>query len=482
MAFNKNAFAASFLNQLTAGIEEREEEAKQYEEEQRAAAARNAPLVNARKLRAQEAAQIGQKAMQLGAREEHVKAAMASGINGVGELYEKLLTAANEKGVKTLGEDDIEEIVNMPSIPAINQQYIDMSLRDFANKQFGVGKIDRTKEKEPSGSVIRKLLGLDDMALARKKLADTEYMDGMSIAEINEAARQAEYTSLFPDLGFNLLDVKFYGPSSKSTFLSEFREAATDAVTGKAAEEFIQNEIMEAAQKDEFKSLSEAEKAKRIIEIRAEAENELVQKAVKLVIEGMAVEYGRGGFFEDEATVDLIRKTMGEDYLADQMAIYSRDIEEEEVETEEPTDTEQDQETQTEETTQTEAPDTTDQETQIPTEEGDEGLTEEEKYIQDVTSKYPSRPAQPGLVRSKKVREWDSLYKGKLNEDGTPIIVSPRPPAGGDKTRQLPITTGILDSPTGRFKDVTEAEYWDSMYGETHDPMTGRPKLPPLES
>ncbi len=478
MAFNKNAFAASFLNQLTAGIEEREEEAKQYEEEQRAAAARNAPLVNARKLRAQEAAQIGQKAIQLGAREEHVKAAMASGINGVGELYEKLLTAANEKGVKTLGEDDIEEIVNMPSIPAINQQYIDMSLREFADKQFGVGRIDRTKEKEPSGSVIRKLLGLDEMALTRKKLEDTDYMEGMSIAEINEAARQAEYTSLFPDLGFNLMDVKFYGPSSKSTFLSEFREAATDAVTGKVAEGYIESEIQALIAEREGQEVTPQEIAK----VREEAREFLVQQAVKTVIEGMASEYGRGGFFEDEATVDLIRETMGEDYLADQMAIYSRDIEEEEVETEEPTDTEQDQETQTEETTQTEAPDTTDQETQIPTEEGDEGLTEEEKYIQDVTSKYPNRPAQPGLVRSKKVREWDRLYKGKLNEDGTPIIVSPRPPEGGEKTRQLPITTGILDSPTGRFKDVTEAEYWDSMYGETHDPMTGRPKLPPLES
>ena len=65
-----------------------------------------------------------------------------------------------------------------------------------------------------------------------------------------------------------------------------------------------------------------------------------------------------------------------------------------------------------------------------------------------------------------------------------PLVTSssPKPPAGGDKTRQLPITTGILDSPTGRFKDVTEAEYWDSMYGETHNPENGRPKLPALES
>ena len=481
MAFDKNAFAAAFLNQLTAGMEERKEKAEEYERQQREAAARNAPLINAKKLKAQEAAQLGQKAMALGAREEHVKAAMASGINGVGELYEKLMTAANQKGVKTLGEDDIEEIVNMPSIPAINQRYIDMSLREFANEQFGLSKIDKAKEPEPSGSVIRKLLGLDAMSSVRRKLADTEYMDGMSIADINEAARQAEYTSLFPDLGFNLMDVKFYGPESKSTFLSEFNDAATDAVTGTAAEDYLtarRFQFIEEYKEKTGKEPTPVEIAKEEKEFR----NELVQIAVKNVIESMAAEYGRGGFFKDEATRDLISKTMGPDYLADLMAIYSKDIEEEESTTEEPTNTEQDQETQTKESTQTEAPNTADQETQIPTEEGNEGLTEQEKYIQDVTSKYPSRPKQASLVRSKKVRDWDKLYKGKLNEDGTPIIVSPRPADGGEKTRKIPITTGLLDSPTGRFKDVTEAEYWDSMYGETHDPETGRPYLPELES
>ena len=481
MAFDKNAFAAAFLNQLTAGMEERKEKAEEYEREQREAAARNAPLINARKLKAQEAAQLGQKAMALGAREEHVKAAMASGMNGVGELYEKLMTAANEKGVRSLGEDDIEEIVNMPSIPAINQRYIDMSLREFANEQFGLSKIDKAKEPEPSGSIIRKLLGLDAMSSVRRKLADTEYMDGMSIADINEAARQAEYTSLFPDLGFNLMDVKFYGPESKSTFLSEFNEAATDAVTGKVAEDYLtarRFQFIEEYKEKNGKEPTPVQIAKEEKEFR----NELVQIAVRNVIESMAAEYGRGGFFKDEATRDLISKTMGPDYLADLMAIYSKDIEEEESTTEEPTNTEQNQETQTKESTQTEAPNTANQETQIPTEKSNEGLTEEEKYIQDVTSKYPSRPKQASLVRSKKVRDWDKLYKGKLNEDGTPIIVSPRPADGGEKTRKIPITTGLLDSPTGRFKDVTEAEYWDSMYGETHDPETGRPYLPELES
>ena len=177
---------------------------------------------------------------------------------------------------------------------------------------------------------------------------------------------------------------------------------------------------------------------------------------------------------------------MGEDYYQEQLELikdFSETPQEEETQTEQPTNTEQNQEDQTQETTETQTSDTTNQETPISTEESNEELTEEEKYIQDVVSKYPNRPKQLGLVRNKKVREWDNLYKGKLNEDGTPIIVSPRPPEGGEKTRQIPIGAGgLLDAPTGRFKDVTEAEYWDSMYGETHDPITGRPKLPAIES
>ena len=46
MAFDWQAFAGSFLNEITAGIEEREKEAEEYKEKREAAAARNAALVN----------------------------------------------------------------------------------------------------------------------------------------------------------------------------------------------------------------------------------------------------------------------------------------------------------------------------------------------------------------------------------------------------------------------------------------------------
>ena len=71
-------FSASFLNEIAEGIDTRTEKAEAYEEEQKKLAERNAAIINTRNLRAQEAALIGQKAIQLGARREHVKAVNSS--------------------------------------------------------------------------------------------------------------------------------------------------------------------------------------------------------------------------------------------------------------------------------------------------------------------------------------------------------------------------------------------------------------------
>ena len=46
---------------------------------------------------------------------------------------------------------------------------------------------------------------------------------------------------------------------------------------------------------------------------------------------------------------------------------------------------------------------------------------------------------------------------------------------GGEKTREIPITTGLFDFPTGKKKKVTEAEYWDYTYGKTHSTTSGLP-------
>ena len=75
------------------------------------------------------------------------------------------------------------------------------------------------KPVEDDTSYIGKLFGVGAKDRVKKELAETEYMDGMSIAEINAAARQADYHSLIPDLGMTFLDVPFFDSEKSLDFL-----------------------------------------------------------------------------------------------------------------------------------------------------------------------------------------------------------------------------------------------------------------------
>ena len=427
-------FSASFLNEIAEGIDTRTEKAEAYEEEQKRLAERNAGIINTRNLRAQEAALIGQKAVQLGARKEHVKAAMASGMKGVAELYDKLQNAANQKGVKTLGEDDIEAIINMPSLPSINQSYVDMSLRDFANVTYGAKPVDDRPEVETSNSIVRKLLGFEDMNMAKQRLQDTDYVEGMSIADINEAARQAEYTSLFPNMGFTLMEVEFYGPEAAGEFVKEFTTASAKASTGRTAEDYIQSKVSEAidAARRSGTTLSPTE----IGEVQRNAQQFLVQQAVLPLIETTAGMYGKGGFFNHSTTIDLIEKTMGSDFLADYMEIYNLD------DTEEDDEEETTSETTEEEVTEEKKDDTKDEETKVSAEEAKFSNVSYRNDEGEIVDGVPPRPTREmsnlffgqgmggadieeilsgEMLVPKYLRpsQWDELFGKFYNPDGT---------------------------------------------------------------
>ena len=321
---------------------------------------------------------------------------MASGMKGVAELYDKLQTAANQKGVKTLGEDDIEAIINMPSLPSVNQRYVDMSLRDFANMTYGVKPMDDRPEVETSDSVVRKLLGFEDMNLAKQRLQDTEYVEGMSIADINEAARQAEYTSLFPDIGFTLMEVNFYGPDAAGEFVKDFTETATKATTGKVAETFIQSQVSAAI--DKAQRSGSPLTPDEIAEIQKGAEQFLAQQAVLPLIETTAGMYGKGGFFKHNTTIDLIEKTMGADFLADYMEVYNIDQDDEEEVTPE-TATEPD----TEEATEEKKDDTETKEEEVSAEEARFSNVSYRNDEGEVINGVPPRPT----------REFSNLFFGQ---------------------------------------------------------------------
>jgi hypothetical protein len=490
MAFNWKAFAASFLDKQTEGIRERRAEAKEFEEEQEELAKQNRRLIAERTNLANSYGQLGQKAMALGATKEQVMAAMASGAQGIQTFYEKLLKAANQKGISTLGPADVEAIIDMPEVFEVNPEYIDMNLNELAQIQYGAKMKPGTRpaDVQTSDSVLATLFGVNAMDQAKQKLQDTKAVGGMSIADINELAAQSEYNSLFPNLGVNFFDKEFYGPESASKFLRDLVEIETDAAVGPAAELLIREAGMQFEEKMKTENPDEETAAwiaeqKRLNRTFRDAEAEqrelLIQQAAESVIEGAIGTYGETGLFYHEPSVNIMKRIMGDDWVNGEIELIKNFNQQEQPEetqpepsSEQPPNTEQNQEEQTQETTETETSDTTNQETQIPTEESPQELTIEEKKEALLAKTFPTRASQRGLA-SKGI--WDRKYEGKVDEQGKIIIAPPRPDEGGEKTKEIPITTGLFDSPTGKKKKVTEAEYWDATYGETHDPVTGLP-------
>ena len=235
MAFDWKMFAASFLDQVSEGIEDRREQAQDFKRKQEDAAERNAALVNRRKMNAQSAAQIGKRAMQLGASQAQIRTAMSSGIKGIDELYQKLNEAATQRGVKKLGVDDIEAIVNMPSIPNVRQDLMDMPLDEFARQTFGAAGLPQKPRDDKERNILGSLFGVDARDRVKQQLRETEYMDGMSVADINAIARQTDYQSLIPSATMTFLDVPFFDAEKALDFSEKLVETMSDAVTNNEA-------------------------------------------------------------------------------------------------------------------------------------------------------------------------------------------------------------------------------------------------------
>lgn len=489
MGFNWKAFTAAFLDKQTEGIKERKKEAKDFEEEQKEAANRNAKLVSQRNLIAQDAAQIGAAAQELGATREQVIAAMSSGSLGIKQFYEKLLKAANQKGVTTLGESDVEAIIDMPEVFEVNPEYVDGTLLDFAKQTYGA-QTRSDMQKAPiqtSDSVMAQLFGFNAMNQAKKSLQDTEYMGGMSVADINELAAQQEYNSLFNDLGVNFFDKEFYGPQAASKLMEDITDEAARAEVSSLTEAFVEKEVdnWKAVRFDENLPDSERRTDETEASVKADATQYAVRERLEDIFKTALNMYGTTGILDHEPTLNLIRETMGDEFLQDETELI-RGTEN----TLDSTDTLSDREenlgsaeairtgmdeaearTQAgvQEDTQTQTPDPETEEATLPTEETD-----------FTPIPRPEGRSVLGLSTdaiNARTRGWDRNYAGKLDPvTGEKIMVDPRPEAGGPKDREIEARTSSGVRLPGKTRKVTAREEWDILYGETHNP-DGSPNL-----
>ena len=467
------SFGSSFLDGLGEGIDERQKKAEDYEERRREMAARNAPLFRSRMKNANNAYTLANQAMGLGAKRYQVEAAMSSGYRGIEDFYNQLKEAANERGVRTLSNDDIEGLINLHStMPKINDSYVDYSLQEFANRTYGVDPASASQMEDTGSSFsLGNLFRVNDMKKARNRLRQEQYMGDLSIADINDLAAQSEYTSIFPELGMSLLDVEFYGPEDTSEFIKDFTDAAATSQAGnRAADDIVQIAKNAAIDAADGKELS----PEILAQVEREARRRVAKDAVTPLVIGAIGKYGRGGFFDSKVSTDLVEKILGKDFLAEQRSIFKDDDDEQsEGEPIVPTQEEQSIQLGMEEFERRSKPADRIEDSQFQESSEAEAPNTEAQKEALLAKTFPKRKSKRGLSGK---GEWDRKYEGKVNpETGKVIIAPPKPPAGGEKTREVVARNQFGVRIPSIKRKVTEAEWWDITYGKTHD-VNGIPK------
>lgn len=480
--FDWKAFTGQLAGGLASDIRQRRLDAREYEEEEKDLAERNLPKVQKNKMLANQAAQLGLRARALGATDAQIQNALNSGMNGIADFYDKLQSTVEEKGVKTLGKADIDAIVNMPNIPDVDFTFADGQLDKQTRQLYGFSKPE-VKRQDTDDNILKTLFGFDAKDRAKERLRSRQFSDGMSIAEINAAARQGEYESIFPESTMTFTDVNFFGKKDLLAFSRSLSTNMTSALRNPDAVANIklagENAAKEYAAGKETGEVDVVEQNK----IKAAAEQEersfVEMEAAVVEIENAMSIYFIPDLLKNEAFERLVVGSVGQEYF--DKLLKENDMLEEQLEGEDtreigtfesiksgmeeadrqtqagifeiPTDTEE--EPQSEEAPEAEASDT------------------EAKEAALLAKTFPKRKSKRGLSGK---GEWDREYEGKVNPDtGKVIIAPPRPTDGGEKTKELAIRVGLLGSPTGKKRKVTEAEYWDATYGDTHDPSTGLP-------
>lgn len=485
MAFDRNAFLASFLNQMSSGIAQRREEAEKYKEKQEAAYERNQQLIATRNARASQAVSLGKQALQYlpeGANSKAmVRTALASGMTGVQEFRDKLAKAHANAGLRAgerLSVQDVEAIISMPNIPSIDQSLIDMSLEDFAKKTYGA-KVEAAPAQEDDPSIIGQLFGIGAKDRVKRELRETEAFDGMSIADVNAAARMNDFNSLIPNAVMSFAEMERFDRNDAIKFSRALAAEYDEALTSRAADDAALAAKLAYSQTDAGKNAPPA----RVKEVEDMARVAYAQKFVKRTIETESGIYGEM-LINNQIAADQIKKLMGENYYFDLYDSYNPVTEEEKeavglglgpssrggrakFDIEEETTTPE----TSEETTVTEEPDV---EPEVSTVEETETPAEDGRYPSQTRKVKPlNMDEAPGFFPLSKYREWKSSNEGKYDlETGDPIYVRPRPPEGGPKKR-YPLFPGSTSS--RKTEPMTDAEYWDMNNADTHEP-SGYPK------
>lgn len=287
MSFDWMSFATGFLETTGEIYDTRQEEAKQFEEEQRAAAQRNAQLIARRRAIADQVTGYANYLQRNGVSNAQLQAVISTGPEAIQALTTRVQAAVQANGGRPLGAADIDAIIGMPE----GFTPIDMTTQEFIDQTYGLA-LPPTVEEERQFSWIDRLGGRDQMSRARSRLRATPFAEGMTIEQINQAAMQGDYASLIP-----------------GTFVSITGAGSTyDADADAQFVSLIERAIARVSETPRWReTLGMADPAEK-----AEAQRQILIDALDPTIR-LNVSQFRDGFIT--AREDYLRDLLGEDYV-----------------------------------------------------------------------------------------------------------------------------------------------------------------------
>jgi hypothetical protein len=194
MGFDWQSFATGFMERTTEILKERQQEAKTYEEEQRAAAERNAATISRRRAIADQVTGYANYLQSNGVSNEQLQAVIASGPRAIETLTERVQAAVAANGGRPLGSDDAATLITMPE----GFTPLDMTTQEYIDRTYGLSVGDTAPREDQQFGFMDRLFGRDQMQRAQGRLNRTPFMEGMTIEQVNRVAQQGDYASLVP--------------------------------------------------------------------------------------------------------------------------------------------------------------------------------------------------------------------------------------------------------------------------------------------
>lgn len=280
-------------------------------------ARQNLPLIGKRRALARQAAEYGNQAKALGASEKQIAIALNSGFDGIQKFVTNLQKAADQRGMTSLGTDDIDAITDMPDLPDVNFDYDDMYKAVY-------GAVP-TEAKSPDRSFLAKMLGAGN----NDDLARDTFAQGLTVQQINDMAASDDYTKMagFDNAYINYTQKPFMDDVEGITFVEKYNKMKTDylkseAVVNKAADIDLKIETLVKEKRTELGDDPEAttKLAQYEMSLKRQASKELLQgfkNTLDPVVAGYSNKYGNS-FYTNPAVKGFLTTVYGSDYVSTQ--------------------------------------------------------------------------------------------------------------------------------------------------------------------